>query len=516
MNGQMNGAELLLQAAAVQGVEVCFANPGTTEMPLVTALDATPVRAVLGLFEGVCTGAADGYARMAGKPALTLLHLGPGLANGVANLHNARRARTPIVNLVGDHASWHRADDPPLNMAVEQLDATVSGWQRNILSPEDAGRDLAAALAAAKAGQIATLLFPHDRQLAAVAPQPTAEVAFAYAPIVPEAIQAAAKLLQTSQGPIALILGNRALHADGLRQAARVRAVCGCDLLAETYAPRIDRGTDLPTANRIPYFPEQAINLLERYVAVVLVDAREPVAFFGYENLPGRFLKLDQKRMLVGGAGQDATEVIAALADALDARAVAPTPPPRRALVPPRDGALTVQNMTQALALHQPANAIIINEGLTSGRAYGELANYAAPHTLLSISGGAIGWGIPQAVGAAIACPERPVIGLQADGSGMYTLQGLWTQAREGLNVTTLIASNRRYNILEVEMQRAGVSVGTQAQALTSLNDPPLDWVQLAQGMGVPGRRVETVADFTAALTQALHEPGPHLIEIVL
>ncbi len=515
----MNGAETLIQTAVDQGVDVCFANPGTTEMPLVAALDQSPaMRAVLGLFEGVCTGAADGYARMAGGPALTLLHLGPGLANGVANLHNARRAQSPIVNIVGDHASWHRADDPPLNMAVEQLDGTVSGWQRSVASADSAGNDVAAAIAAAQGGQIATLLFPHDLQMVDVDPAaPSAQATpFAYAPLSPEPILAAAGLLRKSNKPFALILGNRALHAAGLRQAARVRAATGCDLLAETFAPRVDRGPELPVANRIPYFPEQALSLLERYAAVVLVDAREPVAFFGYPDVPGRFLRTEQARASIGGAGQDAVAVLAALADALDAPATAPPPRPRRALLPAAPAPLTVQNMAQVLALHQPENAIIINEGVTSGRAYGELANYAASHTMLSITGGAIGWGIPQAVGAAIACPERPVIGLQADGSAMYTLQGLWTQAREGLNVTTLIASNRRYNILQVEMHRAGVAPGEQAQALTSLEQPSLDWVQLAGGMGVPGISVDTSEALARALDNALAEPGPHVIEMML
>jgi acetolactate synthase-1/2/3 large subunit len=512
----MNGADLLIQTAADAGLDVCFANPGTTEMPIVAALDSVAgIRPVLGLFEGVCTGAADGYARMAEKPALTLLHLGPGLANGVANLHNARRARTPMVNLIGDHASWHRAADPPLNMAVEQLNATVSAWQRNLAGPNEAGRAMSEAIAAAQAGQIASLILPHDFQQMPVTDPALPVAGFAFAPVAPDPIEAAAALLRSAR-PAALILGGRTLHAAGLRHAARIREVIGCDLLAETFAPRVDRAPDLPAAARIPYFPEQALSLLERYAAFVLVDAREPIAFFGYPDVPGRFLRAEQAVAAVGGDGQDAVAVLAALADALDAPETPPAPRSRRPLPPVEDGPLTVQNMAQALALLQPEEAIIVNEGVTSGRAYGELANYAAPHTMLSITGGAIGWGIPQAVGAAIACPDRPVIGLQADGSGLYTVQGLWTQAREGLNVTTLIASNRRYNILEVEMHRAGMAVGERARSLTSLDDPPVDWVQTAQGFGVPAVQVTTAQALTRELTIALAEPGPRLIEMVL
>ncbi|MCB9138470.1 MAG: acetolactate synthase large subunit [Caldilineaceae bacterium] len=512
----MNGAELLIRTARNEGVDVCFANPGTTELPLVAALEETPgMRSVLGLFEGVCTGAADGYARMTGKPALTLLHLGPGFANGVANLHNARRARTPLVNLIGDHASWHRAADPPLNMDIESLAGTVSGWQRNVAGPNDAGRDMAEAVAAATAGQIATLIVPHDFQEQAADNPLAGKVTFAYAPTDNAAVEAAAFFLRDAAGPVAVILGGRTLLAEGLRQAARIRAATGCDLLAETFAPRVDRAPDLPIAVRIPYFPEQAISLLQRYRAFVLIEAREPVGFFGYAGVPGRFLHDDQERRSVGGNGQDALAVITGLADALDAP-TSPPPPERRSLPPVEDGPLTVQNMGHILARHQPDNAIIINEGVTSGRAYGELANHAAPHTMLTLNGGSIGWGIPQAVGAAVACPDRPVIALQADGSGLYTVQGLWTQAREQLNVTTLIAANRRYQILEAEMDRAGMPVDASGRGLTALDNPPVDWVSVAHGFGVPAARVETGQDLRHELLRSLAEPGPHLIEMTL
>src|SRR5213082_1858792 len=177
----MTGAEAVLQTAAAAGVEVCFANPGTTEMALVNALDRMPsVRAVLGLFEGVCSGAADGYARMGGRPALTLLHLGPGLSNALANLHNARRARSPVVNLVGDQATWHRAADAPLTSDIVSLARPVSRWVRESRSAATVAQDAAEAIAAAQEppGGVATLILPSDCQ-AAEAPGPVKPIAVA-------------------------------------------------------------------------------------------------------------------------------------------------------------------------------------------------------------------------------------------------------------------------------------------------------------------------------------------------
>ncbi len=162
----MNGAESLLRTAAASGIRICFANPGTTELPLVAAFDTdTGVRPILCLFEGVCSGAADGYARMSGNPAMTLLHLGPGFANGIANFHNARRARSAIFNVIGDHASWHLASDPPLASDIESLARPVSGWLRSADPAGPLSRDAAEAIAAARSGMVATLIAPHDAQL---------------------------------------------------------------------------------------------------------------------------------------------------------------------------------------------------------------------------------------------------------------------------------------------------------------------------------------------------------------
>ncbi len=513
----MNGAHYLLKTAVAAGVNVCFSNPGTTEMAVVNAMDETPgMRGVLCLFEGVCTGAADGYARMAGKPALTLTHLGPGFANGVANLHNAKRARTPVVNIIGDHASWHLDADAPLNMDIKSLAGTVSGWQRKIGGPDQAGQDVADAIAASMLGQVASLVFPDDYQRASSVGISDPVSVFGYAKTEVSEIESAVGLL-TSGKRVALLLGGRTLLAEGLVQVERIRAMCGCDLLAESFAGRAERGVGLPIVPRVPYLPEDALAALGKYDAFVFVDARKPVAFFGWPGQPSHFVTDDQEIVSIGGNNQDAVAVLTALADALDAPEIVPASNgvlkrPDRA-----SGPLTTATIGATLAALQPENAIIMNEGITAGFAYQSYAVSVPPHTQLGVTGGAIGQGIPAAVGAAIACPDRPVINFQADGSAMYTQQGLWTQAREGLNITTLLCSNRRYKILQGEVARSGITEpGPMTRSLTDLSDPTIGWASIAQGMGVPSVTVERAEDLAAALERGLAEPGPFFVEMVM
>ncbi|MFN7944400.1 MAG: acetolactate synthase large subunit [Blastocatellia bacterium] len=514
----MNGAESLFRTAIAAGIEVCFANPGTTEMPFVRALDEVPgIRAVLCLFEGVCTGAADGYGRMADKPALTLLHLGPGFANGIAYLHDARRARSPVVNLIGDHATWHLAADAPLTSDIVSLARPVSAWLRTNRSAEELAADAAEAIAAAskRPGRIATLIVPHDCQLeaagSAAEPQPVAE----WPPVSDEAVDGAATMLR-SQQKTALLLGGWVLRERGLRAAARIAAVTDCKLLCEGFPARWERGAGMPVVDRLPYFPEQAMAVLAPYQNVILAGARSPVAFFGYPGLPSYFISPEQQTAVLASPEEDAISALESLAEALnapeDAGKFAPAAPPARPA-----GALTLESFAAAIAALQPEDAIIMDEGNTSSFAYGPLSASALRHSYLTQPGGAIGLGPPCATGAAVACPDRPVINIQADGSAMYTLQALWTQAREGLNVTTLICNNRSYRILGVELKRAGVDeFGPQARNLIGLTSPALDWVQMANGMGVPAVRVATADDLCRELERALTEAGPHLIEMML
>jgi len=514
----MNGAESLIRTAVAAGVEVCFANPGTTEMPLVIALDTVPgMRAVLGLFEGACTGAADGYGRMSGKPALTLLHLGPGFANGIANLHNARRARSPIVNLIGDHATWHVGYDAPLTSDIVSLAKPVSAWVHTTRTANETARDGAEAIAAAirYPGHVATLIVPSDCQqgesAGPLAPHPRQAAAS-----VPESALSDSVTALRSGKPAALLLGGPALLERGLRAGATIAASTGCRLLCDTFPARLERGAGLPLVEKLPYFPEQAIEMLSRFAFLILAGTSAPVSFFGYPGIPSRLTPAECAPVVLSRPDEDTVGALEALAGRLNAgkdKGIAvPAGRPARPV-----GALTPRSLGEAVAALQPEGTIIMDEGATSGLPHFLVSAGAPRFTYLTITGGAIGQGLPCATGAAMACPDRRVVALQADGSGMYTLQALWTQAREGLDVTTIVCANRSYRVLRVELARAGVTEpGPQALALTDLTRPVIDWVELARGMGVRAARVETADALVLEFERALAEPGPNLIEAIL
>ncbi|MCP5056256.1 MAG: acetolactate synthase large subunit, partial [bacterium] len=465
----MNGAEMMIRTATQAGVDVCFANPGTTEMPLVAALDATTgMRAVLGVFEGVCTGAADGYGRMTGRPALTLLHLGPGLANGIANLHNARRARTPVVNLVGDQASWHLAADAPLTSDIASLARPV-GWVHEVNGAHQVGNATAIAIAASMGppGQVASLIVPADAQWNETTGPPVV-VDRPEGPALDEG--RIGDLTETIRGAdrVVVLLGAGGLSAAGLRAATRLAAAGHANVMIETFSARIERGSGLPDFPRLPYFPEQASEALAGTTHLVLAGALSPVAFFGYPDGESRLGPAGAEEYCLARPGEDIPGALDLLADRLGADTrpeLAGVPRPE-----PANGPLNPASLGRTLAALQPEGAIIVDEAATTGTAYAPFAGGALPHTTLGLTGGAIGQGLPCATGAAIACPDRPVIAFQADGSGLYTLQALWTQARERLDVTTIICANRSYRILQVELARAGIAEpGPKAQSLTDL-----------------------------------------------
>lgn len=517
----MNGARSVFETAASAGVELCLANPGTTEMPLVAALDEVPeIRAVLALFEGVCTGAADGYARMMNRPALTLLHLGPGFANGIANLHNARRAYSPVVNLIGDHATWHLEYDAPLTSDIDSLARPVSRWVQTSHEAGELGADTAAAIEASLSGErgVATLVLPADLQAA-----PSGGPIRFVAPKAPVAtsneVALAAMRLRDAESPV-LLLGGRALRANALPHAARIAAATGARLVSEVFPAHWERGAGLPVLERMPYFPEQAIEFLAPHDAVLLAGATRPVAFFGYEGTPSELAPTGSEHVAFGPE-HDATASLAAIADALDAPAaeIVSAPAPGVPAEEP-SAAITPGSLGGWLARLLPEAAIVVDEGATSSLPFSICSAGAAQHSLLGLTGGAIGQGLPVATGAALACPTRKVVALQADGSAAYTLQSLWTIARETLDVVTLLCSNRAYRILQIELARAGIAKpGPKAQALTTLDSPTLDWCSLARGFGIPADRTVCVAtneELAAALERAFSEAGPHFIEVTL
>ena len=514
----MNGAQALLKTLADAGVEVCFTNPGTSEMHFVAALDTEPrMRAVLALFEGVATGAADGYARMAGKPAATLLHLGCGLGNGLANLHNARKGKVPLLNIVGDHATYHTRYDAQLQSDIETVARNVSpGFVRTAQSTAALGRDAADAIAAARGlpGQVATLILPADVSWGEGGQPCPPPAAPAPAAASDEAVQAVAQAIRSGEKTIVL-LGGHALREGALRTAARIAAHSGAQLLAEVFPTRMERGAGLPAVERVAYLAELAGVQLAGARHLVLVDAKSPVSFFAY---PGKASDLVPEGCAVhtlSSPAQDAAASLGKLAAALGATAEPPLAPARRPERP--RGPLTAPKVCKAVGHLLPENAIVIDEAITSGLMLGAMTAGCPRHDLLTLTGGAIGQGLPNAVGAAIACPGRPVIALIGDGTAMYTLQALWTMAREKLHVVSVIFNNASYSVLNVELERVGADeAGPKAKSQLDLKGPVLNFAQLAQGMGVHAVRARTAEDFCQALEYALARPGPHLIEALV
>lgn len=514
----MNGADALIKALADAGVEVCFANPGTSEMQLVAAIDGEPrMRAILGLFEGVVTGAADGYGRMADKPALTLLHLGPGFGNGTANLHNAKRAHSPVLNMIGDHATYHRQYDAPLTSDIHGFAAPVSDWVGDSHSPAHLAEIGLEGLAAARQypGQIASFIAPADHAWTETEP---CQPGFEQAPspkASDEAIAQAAAALRNGSNST-LFMGGMALREDALIQAGRIAAATGARLITETFMARIQRGAGRVPVERLPYFGEQAADYLKDFDTLLLVGTKAPVSFFAYPGKPSFLAPEGASIVELADVHTDALDALTRLADALEAPAQ-PATLQARAQHELEQGAMNMVELGKVVANHLPENAIVSDEGATNGLGAFMFTGCAAPHDWLTLTGGAIGQGLPVALGAAVACPDRKVIALQADGSAMYTPQALWTMVREQLDVTVILLNNSSYAILNIEMERVGVAnPSAKAKSLLDLSNPTIDWVQLAKGMGMAGCKVETVSEFDEAMAAAMTTPGPRLIEVIL
>ena len=509
----MNGAQSLIRTLVDSGVDVCFANPGTSEMHFVAALDAVPeMRGVLALFEGVVTGAADGYGRMADKPAATLLHLGPGMVNGMANLHNARRAHTPIVNVIGDHALTHKGFDAPLESDIDSLNGWTHGWSRTSTDTASVGKDAAEAVAAARAGQIANLVLPAD-----VSWGDGGEPATPVDPAAPTAVDdarigAIADVLGEST---VILLGAGATRERGLRAASRIAAATGTKLFAETFPARIERGAGLPAVDRLGYLAEQVQWQLTGVRNLVLVGAKAPVSFFAYPGKASELTPDDCAVHTLAALGEDIADALERLADAVAADTEPELQTESRPALPTGD--LAPQNWADVIGALLPEGAIISDEANTSGLLVPMATKGAPRHDVLTLTGGAIGQGLPVAVGAAIACPDRPVVCLQSDGSAMYTISALWTMARENLDITTILLNNRAYAILRVELTRVGAEgAGPKANSLLDLSTPDMDFVAIATGMGVPATRARTAEELAEQFQRALAEPGPHLIEAMV
>jgi acetolactate synthase-1/2/3 large subunit len=514
----MNGAECLLRTLVAGGVNVCFTNPGTSEMQFVAALDRVPaMRAVLCLFEGVCSGAADGYARMTGDPACTLLHLGPGLANALANFHNARKARSPVVSVVGEHSTQHLRYDAPLSADIEQFARAVSDQIRVVPNSEEIGRSAAEAIAAARLppGAISQLIVPADHSW-----NPAGEVgsvpARVSAPAPDSSVVCAAARLVRNSGSVGVLLGGRTLQARGLDAAARLRAA-GIPVFADRNAPRTDSGRGRFQPRRIAYFPEPAYAMLERLEHLITVEAKPPVSFFGYPGLRSPLLPEHCQVHTLSRIDEDGASALEQLAELVCAPACEPPLADAAEQAPDGDQPLTPDTIGRVLAAALPQDSIIADEMISASEPVWRHLLRAAPHSFLPITGGSIGQGLPLATGAAIACPDRKVVALEADGSAMYTLQALWTAARENLDITVVVFANRRYRILDVEMKRTGVDqFGPAAGRMIDIADPELNFVRLSEGLGVEAVRVTRARELAAHFARAMHSRGPLVIEAMM
>jgi acetolactate synthase-1/2/3 large subunit len=514
----VNGGQALIRTLVASGVDVCFMNPGTSEMHFVAALDAVPeMRGVLALFEGVATGAADGYARMAGTPAAVLLHLGPGLGNGLANLHNAKKGKTPVVVIVGDHATYHKRFDAQLESDIETVARNVSSFVRRSAAPEvvagDAGDTVTAALG--PPGQVATLILPADVSWSEGASPVTREPRARRRVVSADTVEAVAKALRSGE-PAGILIGGTACREQGLVAASRIAAATGAKLLCETFPARLERGAGLPPVERIAYLAEWATAQLDGLKHLVLVDAKAPVSFFAYPGKKSYLVPDGCEVHVLADPSEDAGAALEALVDAVGAGSFEPARAP--ASRPDRPtGDLNPETMCAAIGALLPDGAIVSDEANTSGL-FAPIATAGAPrHDWLTLTGGAIGQGLPVAVGAAVAAPGRRVLALESDGSAAYTIQSWWTMAREGLDVTTVLINNRSYAILNMELSRVGAeSAGPKAKEMLDLKRPDMDFTSIASGMGLPATRATTAEEFTEQLERALATPGPNVIEAMV
>lgn len=518
MRPHMNGAESLVATLVAGGVNTCFANPGTSEMHFLAALENPGMRSVLCLYEGIATGAADGWYRMKEEPACTLLHLGPGLANGLSNLHNARRANSGIVNVIGEHSTHHLKYDAPLTSDIQGLARPLCHWVRTSDSVASVGIDAAAAVAQARSrpGLISALILPgetswseggkpvltHAGQATLNKPDPTL-------------VDGIARVLLSGE-PTLMILAGRSLRAGTLELAGRIAAKTGCRLASQFFSARTERGAGRVPIERIPYFVDAAVPFLKDVKHIITIETGEPIAFFSYPGKPSLMKPADCVVHPFIASDEDSTGGLEMLVEAVGARNVKPKLQARAEPGLPT-GKLDPKSIALALAATLPENAILVDESLTTGRESFGLTAGAAPHDQIQNMGGSIGFGTPVATGAALACPDRRVVCMVGDGSAMYTIQSLWTQAREGLNVTTLIFANNSYQILKTEYANMGVGTpGPRALSMMEIDKPRIDWVAIGKGMGCPSVRVEDTESFLKAMMNSFATQGPTLIEVAL
>ncbi len=512
----MNGAQSLVKTLLSSGVDMCFANPGTSEMHFVAALDDHPeMRCILCLFEGGTSGAADGYYRMSRKVAATLLHLAPGFGNAFANLHNARKAQSGVVNVMGEHATYHLRHESPLKGDTAGISQVISHWTRTSADAAHVAADGAAAVQAARSlnGQIATLILPANTAWENGEAPATALAAPALRLPSPPQITAAAHALR--QPGAALMIDGEALFTEAASLAARICAATGARLMAPFFAARSRRGAGSVKMARLAYEVDLNIEILADVKTLVLCGAQRPTAFFAYPGKPSLPETPGTCVFDLADITMDIPGTLAAIACEIGPLPDLPTDALQPLALPALPtGPLTLEKVGATIAHLMPEDSVVVNEAITSGAPVAGQMQTARGHDWLVTMGGSIGAGLPTAVGAAVACPNRKVLCLSGDGSAMYTLQSLWTMAREGLDVCTVIFANDTYRILHGELENVGAKPGRNVARMFDMVDPTLDWVALAKGHGVQAQRVETADAFNAAFAEAMAVKGPRLIVV--
>ena len=515
----MNGAESLVGTLLEGNVDVCFTNPGTSEMHFVAALDQyDKMRSILCLFEGCATGAADGYFRMKRTPASTLLHLGPGLANGLANLHNAKKASSGIVNIVGEHALDHIKLNAPLTSDIEGIARPVSHWVKTSKSSKDIAVDGAEAIEMANVnpGQISTLILPGDTAWNEGNAIQSIKLKNKYSTVSSNLIDEALTALREAKNPLILV-GGSALEEKNLIKLAKVADKIGCPMKTDWFNARLDKGAGRVNSVRIPYVVDKAVEVLKDFDSIIIIGARRPVAFFAYPNKPGVLTQETTKFIELASLSDDITSVINELSDKVGISDNKPSTVSEFKIPDIPSGPINPTSLGMVLGALIPENAIVVDESVTTGREFFYQTAGSHPHTWLNNCGGSIGFGMPVAIGAAVACPDKKVISLEGDGSAMYTVQSLWTMARENLDIVVLIFANQSYKILQGELTNVGVdNPGKSALEMLSLKDPSLDWVSVSKGMGVDAVRVDNLEDLVKNFKHGLKDKGPFLIEVMI
>jgi len=515
---KMNGAQAFFKVLLDGGVDTIFGCPGTSEMQIIQELGQTNVHAVLGLQENVVTGMAHGYGVMTGKPSLSLLHVACGISNGLANMHNGRRAGAPMVVFAGGVAANHEVNNPEHQMLLrpQQIAAAATDWQREALTSDLLADCAAEALQVANTGygkvamvfgpaqtfwEEATILEDQTRP-----PIPPRRVSASTIKEIAESIQSGKKTC--------LLLGGHALREEALEVAGRISAATGAELWQDYIVARLQRGAGRVPVKRIPYVVEAGVEALKDFEQIVLVGNQIPIPTFSYKGKPLTKVPEGCAIKTLGTTECDLLQALTDLADAVNAPAKAPVHQDRAKGVAPT-GVLNEAAICQSIVAAMPDNVIVVDEGNMESFNFPELTAGAAPHDFMQApTGGAIGAGASVAIGASVAAPDRKVVCLEGDFSLNLNIMSLWTMAKQNSNICLVIMNNGGSQALRMELARVRPGDETdKALDMLLIRDPEIDYVKIAEGNGLSATRATTAEEFHQQFVAAMKKKGPHVID---